>query len=186
MVFRVTAVALLVSLTAFATTQLAADLETLSQSADLIVQGTVVDSKARLTLDGRRVVTDTRLQVGEVLKGSAKGEIVVMQPGGVVAEIGQKVEGAGTFTAGEEVLVFLEKKGDRYALVGMAQGKFTVERSSDGKAVFAIPNAAEGGLLLDPRSRQPVQTPLVTQELSQLKLLIQKSLKAGPAVPRHP
>ncbi len=183
MVKILTAAAFFVSLTALATTQVAADLPTLSREADAIVQGRVLSTRARLTMDGRRIVTDTTVAVVDSLKGSLKGEVVVMQPGGEVGDLGQRVEGAATFAVGEEVVLFLERKSDtRFGVLGMSQGKFRLERSPDGKVTFALPAAERSGLLLDPRTRQPVQTPLVTLELSQLKTQILASLRAGPAV----
>ncbi|MFT3836717.1 MAG: hypothetical protein QM723_06950 [Myxococcaceae bacterium] len=183
--FVLTVAASLASLT-LGTTQVAADLSTLSQGADAIVHAKVIESHARRTQDGMRIITDTTLQVTESLKGDAKPEtqVIVMQPGGVVGEIGQRVEGAATFKPGEEVVLFLEKRGDRFTMVGMSQGKFTIEKASDGKATFAIPNAEHAGLLVDPETHQPIASPLVTLELSKLKAQISQSLQNARPAPK--
>jgi hypothetical protein len=181
--FVLTVAASLASLT-LGTTQVAADLTTLSQGADAIVRATVKESHARKTQDGMRIITDTTLTVSESLKGDAKTEVIVMQPGGVVGEIGQRVEGAATFKPGEEVVLFLEKKGDRFSVLGMSQGKFTLEKAQDGKATFAIPNAERAGMLVDPETHQPIASPLVTLELEKLKTEIQQSLQHARPAPK--
>lgn len=167
---------------AFGTTLLAVDLPALSHSADLIVVGTVRASAPRLTLDGRRVITDTEIQVAEVLKGKADSNtVVVMQAGGVVGDIGQKVEGTAHFTVGEEVVLFLDRRGtERFAVTAMSQGKFRVERSTDGASAYAVPEGGGASMLLDPATQKEVDSPLKAMPLSELKVKIALAL-AGPA-----
>jgi hypothetical protein len=181
---RLALFALFLASAAFGTTLLAVDLPTLSHSAELIVVGTVRASAPRLTLDGRRVITDTEIQVSEVLKGKADGPtVVVMQAGGIVGDIGQRVEGTARFTVGEEVVVFLDRRGaDRFAVTAMSQGKFKVERSTDGKAVYAVPEGATSVMLLDPLTQTETSSPLKAMPLAELKSKIASAL-AAPAVP---
>jgi hypothetical protein len=162
---------------AFATTLLAVDVPTLSRSADAIVIGTVLSSKARLS-EGGRIMTDTELQVSEALKGKAFGTIVVMQPGGIVGDLGQRVEGTAPFRAGEEVLVFLDARGDRFIVTGMVQGKYKIQRSTDGKEIVAIPEAPSARLL-DPVTHQETSSGLQPMALAALKAQIAANL-AGP------
>ena len=181
MMFRVAVASVFVASSAWATTQVAATLDSLTKGADAIVHGTVIESHARKTLDGMRIITDTRIAVEESHKGEVGAEVVVMQPGGVVGDVGQRVEGTARFSEGEEVVVFLEKRGTRFTMRGMAQGKFTVDRS--GTKPLAVPNADHAGLLVDPQTHQEVATPLAPLALDELKSRITKTLKAGPAAP---
>ena len=163
----------LVASVSFGTTLLAVDVAQLSQSAELIVVGTVRSSTARFTLDGRRIVTDTQIDVREVLKGKPEGtKVVVMQAGGIVGAVGQRVEGTATFTVGEEVLVFLDRSGaTRFEVTGMVQGKFRIERSSDGRAVYAIPEGAPATMLVD-AARHETASALKPMPLQELKARI--------------
>jgi hypothetical protein len=56
-----------------------------------------------------------------------------------------------------------------------AQGKFRVERSSDGKRAFAVPDPATGAELIDPATGQPMKSKLETLELSELRERVKKA-----------
>jgi hypothetical protein len=166
---------------AFATTMLEQDVTALAKSAAVVVRARVLASEARWTADRARIVTDTELEVLEAWKGAPAARIVVMQPGGIVGELGQKVDGVARFEPGEEVVVFLEPRGDRFSVAGMTQGAFHLARSSDGKTVFAR-QALDEALLLDPVTRQPVAGPSTVLTVEQLKARVAQAL-ATPASP---
>jgi hypothetical protein len=156
-----------------ATTMLRVETADLARRSELVVRGTVQRIDSHWTGDRRRIVTDIVLQVSAVLKGSPAQTVVIEQQGGLVEGIGQRVEGVASFSAGEEVVVFLERRlGDRYLLTGMAQGKFKVERSSDGRAVYVIPEDLGETLVLDPVTRQPVASRAAAQRLEALEKLV--------------
>lgn len=82
-------------------------LEEMTQRAPVIVRGKVV-SQQFFTPDGsKRVYTDTELRITESIKGGVDGNILVRQPGGVIADHLVKVEGAANFVEGEDVVLFL-------------------------------------------------------------------------------
>lgn len=180
MMKRLVPLTLIVASAAFATTLLAVDVPALARGADAVVIGTVTRSRARQA-EGGRILTDTELKVTEVLKGKAPATVVVMQPGGVVGDVGQRVEGVAPFRPGEEVLVFLDARGntDHFMVTGMIQGKFRIERSSDGTAVYAVPESPSSARLLDPVTHEEVSSGLKTLELSMLKAQIAAAI-AGP------
>jgi hypothetical protein len=107
-----------------------------------------------------------------------------MQPGGVVGEVGQLVHGTAKFTVGEDVVVFLEPRGDRFLLTGMLQGKFKVERSSDGKAVFARQELEGEAMLVDPATRQAVAPNATVLPLDTLRAQVLAA--AGTKAPTEP
>jgi hypothetical protein len=174
--------ALLAGLSAGATTLLAMDVPGLARGADAVVHGSVTRLDSHWTGDHLRIVTDIELEVTEALKGSVPKRLTVVQPGGVVGDIGQTVSGLASFKLGEEVVVFLERRaGDSFLVSGMAQGKFRVERSSDGKAAFAVPDSVGDALLLDPQTHQPVSSPKLAPRpptLEELKVQIKAAIKA--------
>ncbi len=179
MMKRLALLTLILASAAFATTLLAVDVPALSRGADAIVIGTVTRSTARMTAEGGRIVTDTEIQVTQTLKGKASGTVVVMQPGGIVGDVGQRVEGVAPFRVGEEVLVFLEARGsERFLVAGMIQGKFRLERTSDGSAVYAVPESVSSARLLDPATRQETTSGLKTTALPVLKAQIAAALAA--------
>ncbi len=185
---RLALLTLFLASAAFGTTILVVDLPGLSQSADVIVVGTVRASAPRFTQDGRRIITDTEIQIGEVLKGKIYAPtLVVMQPGGIVGDVGQRVEGTAHFTIGEEVVVFLDRRGtERFAVTAMAQGKFRVERSSDGKAAYAVPESSSS-LLIDPLTQKETSSPIKAMPLGELKMKIAAALAAPvPVEPTRP
>ncbi len=169
---------LLLCLPAGATTMLRADLPELAHSADSIVQGTVRRVESRWSGDGRRIVTDVEIQVSDTLKGQASGTVVVTQPGGRVGDIGQVVSGLASFTKGEEVVLFLERRGSKaFRVAGMAQGKYKVQRSEDGTRALAVPEPTGDTLLLDPDTRQATTSSARTVSLAELKASIRTALQ---------
>jgi hypothetical protein len=170
--------ALLFGLPTAATTMLRIELSELAQTADTVVHGTVRRMESRWSGDRTRIVTDVEIQVSETLKGQAGSTVVVIQPGGRVGDIGQVVHGLASFTEGEEVVVFLERRGaSAFRVTGMAQGKYQVRRSADERSVLAVPENTGDTLLLDPATRQPTATAQRTLTLDELKAAIKTALQ---------
>lgn len=175
-------VVLLLCLSASATTMLSVGLPELTRSADTIVQGTVRRVESRWSGDGRRIVTDVELQVSEALKGQPGNSVLVTQSGGRVGDLGQKVSGEASFALGEEVVVFLERRGVQgFRVLGMAQGKYQVQRSPDGTRVMAVPDLGDL-LLLEPTTHQPTTLAPQALSLAQLKSTIHTALQQPAAV----
>jgi hypothetical protein len=167
-----------------ATTLLALDVPALTKGSSVVARATVLSVSARWTKDGGRIMTDAVLEVTEPWKGAPSKQVTVMQPGGVVGEVGQLVHGTAKFTVGEDVVVFLEPRGDRFLLTGMLQGKFKVERSSDGKAVFARQELEGEAMLVDPATRQAVAPNATVLPLDTLRAQVLAA--AGTKAPTEP
>lgn len=168
----------LVASSALATTLIAMDVPALTKASDLVVRGTVVRVEARWTADGRRIMTDNEILVSDVLKGAQPGKtIVVMQPGGVVGDVGQQVHGVATFALGDEVVVFLERRGDRATVVGLAQGRFFVDRSGPEPLVRG---GDEALYLIDAKTHQPVAAPSQAMSLSKLEAVVRENANRQP------
>jgi hypothetical protein len=172
--------ALLLALPASATSLLRAEVPELSRKADAVVQGTVRRVQSRWAAGGRRIVTDVEIQVSDVLKGSPGRTVVVTQPGGRVGDIGQRVSGLASFDEGEEVVVFLQRRGrDAYSVRGMAQGKFRVQRSPDGKTVLAVPEPTQDVRLVDPVTGQETHAAQRSVSLESLRSTVRAAAAAG-------
>lgn len=113
------------------------DLDTLVETADVILLGTAGASES--VTRGKRFVTRTPLTVERVVKGSAPGSVVVETAGGRSGNIGQRVSGTARFADGEQIIVFLTRlESGAYRVRGMSQGKLTV-----------VPGLAGGRVLRD-------------------------------------
>jgi len=148
-------------LSAAATTLVKMDVPALGRAADVVVRARVEGVSARWSSDRRRILTDVRLRVLERVAGECGDELRLVQPGGVVGDVGQKVDGVPGFTAGEEAVLFLERRGPVYALVGLSQGKWGVERLPAGVLVRPSPAGArvvelETGQEAAPLAPQPL------------------------------
>ncbi|MBL8922844.1 MAG: hypothetical protein JNJ54_28610 [Myxococcaceae bacterium] len=174
----------LVASSALATTLIAMDVPALTRSSELVVRGTVVRVEARWTADGRRIMTDNEILIADVLKGSHAGKtIVAMQPGGAVGDVGQLVHGVATFSLGDEVVVFLERRGERATVVGLAQGRFFVDRSGPEPMVRG---GEEELFLVDAKTHQPVTGPSQAMSLAKLEALVRENLGRAPDAPVLP
>ncbi len=170
-----------------ATTLLALDVAALTKGSSLVVRAKVKSVASRWTKDGGRIMTDAVLEVSETWKGTPTSQVTVMQPGGVVGDVGQLVHGTITFTAGEEVVVFLEPRGERYLLTGMMQGRFKVETSTDGKWTSARQEFDGQALFLDPVTRQPVSLGVVALPIDTLRAqVLAASGASAPVEPTRP
>lgn len=160
------------------------DVERLTTAADQIVVGKVVRVQSRWTSDRKLIVTEVEVVVAERFKGSPTDTVTILQPGGVVEGIGQKVAGMPRFRRGDEVVVFLEDQGgQRFAVTGMAQGKFRVERSSDGRSTFAVPDdLAELGLV-DAAPGAPEGTAVRSMPLETLRATVKATLRRSAPTP---
>lgn len=123
---------------AHATSVEAMDLRALVRAADHVVVGTVIATEARYDhLD--RIVTDATIRVDErMLGGSPEGDtIVVRRLGGVLGDVGLRIEGEPTFEAGQHVLLFARAIPSERLLrpVGMSQGVLPIQRDAAGTEV---------------------------------------------------
>jgi hypothetical protein len=105
----------------------ALSVEGLTRTSDAVVRGQVRKMTSILSDDGRRIFTLVDVDVSSTWRGDRVASVQVIVPGGVVGDIGQRVDGAPTFAGGEEVVVFLNRaEAGGYRVSGLAQGKFSV------------------------------------------------------------
>jgi hypothetical protein len=172
---------LVLSPRALATSMLHQNIDSLTQSSDAVVRGKVKTTQSRWSADHMRIITEVTIEVAEFFKGGSSSTLIVQQPGGEIDGIGQKVSGLASFSEGEEVVLFLEHlETDKYRVAGMAQGKYRVERSSDKKAVFVVPESMEEARVIDPQTHAPVESDRQPMELASLKAKIRAASKSHP------
>ena len=134
--------ALLAASPAAAATFVATSVEEAARSAEAVVRGRVLSSVARLTRDGRGVVTEVEIAVASAWKGAPDATVRVVVPGGSVGTLALWVDAAPTFEAGEEVVVFLAGRGAAVERsTGLALGKYRVEGREARPGARARPRA---------------------------------------------
>jgi hypothetical protein len=118
--------------------------EWLARGADAVVRARAERVESRLAPDGLRIFTEVTLRTLQVWRGTAPALLVVTVPGGELGGWGQRVDGAPVFKAGEEVVVFLARRGGMaaWSVHGLALGRFLVEGGTarpvlDGARVVA-------------------------------------------------
>jgi len=103
------------------------DVESLTASADAVVRGQVLRSSSAWAPGGRQIFTTVVLKTLETWKGAPAAEVTVLVPGGEVGDISQTVQGVAAFQEGEDVVVFLQRRGpSAFGVERMALGKFSV------------------------------------------------------------
>jgi hypothetical protein len=111
------------ALPAVASVAVPASVEDLARASDVVVRGHVSSTASEWR--GGRIFTFAEIETASVWRGSAPSRTRVLTPGGAVGRIGQRVDGAAAFAAGEDVVVFLTRaEADAFRVTGMAQGKF--------------------------------------------------------------
>lgn len=123
------ALAALVPLSASATVVLAMSMEEMTVRSPVVVRGTVHRVDPQWTEGRAGIWTYTEIVVKEVVKGGPRGTVLVKQPGGVIGDFGQRVSGAASFAAGEDVVLFLEPSVDEanvFVPMAMAASKVTL------------------------------------------------------------
>lgn len=129
--------------------------EELARSSAGAVRGRVVAATAAWDADASAIYTYVTIAVARAwgLPG-APATVVLKQLGGVVGREALVVGGQARFTAGEDVMVFLDvRPRDRtLAVAGLAHGKWTLVTRPGAGAVARRHREAETGALIDERS----------------------------------
>jgi hypothetical protein len=116
-------------------------MENLSQNADIILTGKVVEQKSSWNTDKTRINTDVVIQADEYLKGNySEKNISITTLGGEVGEVGEMYSHMPRFSKDEEVLLFIkkDKKDLSYKVLNGEEGKMTVYRDENGEMVTSF------------------------------------------------
>jgi hypothetical protein len=142
---RVVGAAFLAATLASATTVIPMSVEELTASAEHVVQARAVEQWSAWAPDHGLILTYTRFQLVNTLKGGLPPTFVVKQMGGRVGAQQTHVAGIRYFNSNEEAVLFLhpaQEKDSTYVIAGLMQGNFRVDRSS-GTAIVSngVPEA---------------------------------------------
>jgi hypothetical protein len=111
-------------------------IESIAESAEIVLEGTVKERHSFWNDSGTTILTDVLIESSAVWKGDVPsgGYVVVRVEGGEVGDVGIWVEHQPRFSDKEQVLLFLDANSDdRFRTVHQfEQGKFRV---IDGEAI---------------------------------------------------
>lgn len=110
------------------------EIKNLSEGADMIVAGKVIDQKSNWNSEKSRIYTNVTIQVEEFLKGSNnQNRIVITHLGGEVGNVGETYSHVPTFTNDEDVLVFVKKstKDETLSVFEGEEGKLTLYQNKN-------------------------------------------------------
>lgn len=124
---------------AYSTTVVSLSVDKMTKEADLIVRGVVNSRTTQWNQAKTRIYTITKIDIQETYKGSIKAShsISIRQIGGEIDGLVQTIAGNAKFSAGEEVIVFLESHPTEgiHFVMGMAQGKYSINRTRNPPAI---------------------------------------------------
>jgi hypothetical protein len=102
-------------------------LEEIVRKADTIVLGTVISQESAWNVDYTAIYTTVTLAVERVLTGTPEEVVTLQVTGGDVGGMGMRTSNDAVFREGERVIVCLDTSAVPYTVVGLQQGKFTVQ-----------------------------------------------------------
>jgi len=105
---------------------------TLVRLSEVIVTGTVLGQQSSYDAARRHVYTRTVVHVSHYYKGEGPSEIVVETVGGRVGHMEAVSIGMPTFTAGEDVMLFLHPGPGYFWPAAMSQGVFHLQSTHAG------------------------------------------------------
>ncbi len=129
---------------ALATTIRKLDFSELVDESEVVVYGTVLDTRSYLMPSRGWVFTDTRIEVLHAIKGHVGSVVTVTELGGVFGDIEMVVPGTARFDPGEQVVVFLKNVGGKWRTAGLIQGKFPVVDEGGEKIVITAVAMEDG------------------------------------------
>ena len=113
-------------------------IKNLSEGADIILTGKVVEQNSSWNKDKTRIYTNVVVQAEEYLKGDySEKSIALTTLGGEVDEVGELYSHMPRFSNEEEVLLFIkkDKKDMKYKVFNGEDGKLTLYRDKNGEMV---------------------------------------------------
>jgi hypothetical protein len=126
-------------------------------------------------------ITLARLEILEVLHGASPTSdlIEVAQAGGTRDGRTLDYDGRPRFFAGEETVVFLIKRGTRFTVLGLAQGKFAVG-AADHQGRRRLERRLDGIELVAPGGAPAARPPADLEALRGTLRALPRTVAGGP------
>lgn len=156
-------------------------LDQMAVRADQIFTGEVVGITSQMNARRTGIFTFVTIEVAEYLKGGRRTILTLRMLGGEAEGYRLVVPGSPAFQLGEEILVFSHGGAGRVpSVLGMAAGKFTVERDSvTGEQLL---NRSLEGLTFEGPSGSPIVAPPLSPgggaSLEEVRQIVREALAA--------
>lgn len=122
----------------------------LGAQSTLVVLGRVAEVRSFWNEKHTKIFTDTRIDIEQTFKGAQVPSVTLRQLGGTVGTVRVSVAGALQWSAGEEVLLFLEPYAEgTYHVSGFSQGRYDVARDPQTGRAYVSRPVLEGIELVD-------------------------------------
>ena len=169
--------ALAASQQAAATTLMRMSLLQLSQAAGQVVRARCIGNSTGW--DAGEIWTFTSFAVEEAWRGSAPPQISVRLLGGRIGNITSTVSGVPRFSAGEEVILFLEPtpRGD-FSIVSWEQGTFRILRDGRSGEEIAVQDTASFPVF-DPATRRFAPSGIRSLPVATLRARVESAVREG-------
>jgi len=151
-----TAAGVLTTTLALASVSIAVTWDNLLKQSSAAIIGTPIDASAAWQPD--HIYTSTRVKVSRVIASAAPlpSEITVRTMGGIVGDVGQRVEGEPALQPGQPCLLFLHAgPGGTFEVTARAQGQYLVV-SDASKTPVQMLRAIEAGAVVLPQAGAPI------------------------------
>ena len=160
------------TMSAHATIMVRRSIDDLTRDADVVAVATAGGAHASWS-DGH-IVTDVSVQLDRVVRGTPEASTVTVRlPGGMIGDVGQRVEGAASLEAGNRYVLFLHRDvPGRYFTVSMSQGVLPVQGG-----VRVMPAPASGATVVDRAATPAVFT--VPAEGMALEMFVQHVMETS-------
>lgn len=103
------------------------DLNSLATQADTVILGTVTRQVSAWDAHYTTIHTDITVAVERAILGTPGAEVTCRVMGGIVGSMGMRTSNDAVFHDGERVILFLDTTTVPSRIVGMQQGKITVQ-----------------------------------------------------------
>lgn len=149
---------------AHATVMVRSTIDELARESHLVAVVTV--RRATGHWENGHIYTDVEVSIDEVVRGTpSAASITVRTPGGVVNDVGQRVEGAPVLTPGRRYVLFLRRRGSHYETLALAQGVLPIEQpAASGRAPRVMPATSAGATLVAPPGGSSASSVIVPAE----------------------
>lgn len=116
------------------------------ERAASIVVGRVLSQQSSWDANRQRILTYSKFQIDDTLKGFPAREITIVTPGGTVGDVAQDFVGVPRFSTGDEHVVFVRNTRVGPTVLFLDQGAYRVEKDSRGDR-FVVPLVSSGVLV---------------------------------------
>ena len=128
-----------------ATTVIPPTFDQLVSDAELIFEGTVINTRSQWAGEGaeRTIVTYVTFNVEEAIKGGPGKSYTIRMLGGTIDGETAEVADAPRFKTGDRDILFVEHNGSQFVpLVGIMHGRFHVQEDAGGREIVTKDNGA--------------------------------------------